>query len=82
MIKKMISEYGMGENGLLDAVELTNDNKILLEESRKMSQKIYNDTFSTLRDNIKIIQELANLLLEKETIYREDIDSIFDKYNI
>ncbi|EPB8173139.1 ATP-dependent metallopeptidase FtsH/Yme1/Tma family protein [Clostridium perfringens] len=82
MIKKMISEYGMGENGLLDAVELTNDNKILLEESKKISQKIYNDTFSTLRDNIKIIQELANLLLEKETIYREDIDGIFDKYNI
>lgn len=82
MIKKMISEYGMGENGLLDAVELTNDNKILLEESKKISQKIYNDAFSTLKDNIKIIQELANLLLEKETIYREDIDSIFDKYNI
>lgn len=82
MIKKMISEYGMGENGLLDAVELTNDNKILLEESKKISQKIYNDAFSTLKDNIKIIQELANLLLEKETIYREDIDNIFDKYNI
>jgi cell division protease FtsH len=82
MIKKIISEYGMGENGLLDVVELTNDNKILLEESKKISQKIYNDTLSTLKDNIKIIQELANLLLEKETIYREDIDYIFNKYNI
>lgn len=34
------------------------------------------------RELVKIIQELANLLLEKETIYREDIDIIFDKYNI
>lgn len=49
------------------------------EEVRKMIEAAYERTKKLLLESQEKLQKLANLLLEKEVIFKEDLESIFGK---
>ena len=75
VIKSYISNYGMGDKGLLDVRQLTSQYDIL-EEATKLSNDLYKETFDFLKENFDKLKALATALLEKETLYEDEIDVI------
>ena len=78
LILNMASEYGMSKKfGLLNLNEINqSDNSIsLLEECKKISDDLYNKTKKILIENINILYKLEENLIEKETLYYEDIET-------
>lgn len=51
--------------------------RIIDEEISKLVEKAYARAKTILKENFESIQALAKVLLEKEVIYREDLESIF-----
>ena len=75
VIKSYISNYGMGNKGLLDVKQLTSQYDIL-EEATELSNSLYKETLDFLKENIDKLRALAETLLEKETLYEDEIDVI------
>ena len=80
IIKEYLSINGMGKLGMLDLSQFRNDYEDIIEEASEMSQSLYNSVFELLNNNYCLLQELANTLLEKETLDEVEIDSIIQKY--
>ncbi|MCD4747378.1 MAG: ATP-dependent zinc metalloprotease FtsH [Bacteroidales bacterium] len=53
--------------------------EIIDEEIHKLIQKAYKRALEILKDNKDKVKQLANVLLEKEVIFREDLEKIFGK---
>ncbi len=53
--------------------------ELIDEEVKKLVDKSFETAKKVLRDNRKGLDELANLLLEKEVIFSEDLERIFGK---
>ncbi len=53
--------------------------KIIDEEVGKIVDEAYERAVKIIRDSKSNVEALANLLLEKEVIFREDVESIFGK---
>lgn len=53
--------------------------QLIDEEVSKMVEEAYARTKQILKDHQKELSELANLLLEKEVIFKEDLEKIFGK---
>lgn len=47
-----------------------------MEEASGLAKEIYTETLQLLMDNLEKLNALAESLLEKETLYEEDIDKI------
>lgn len=75
VIKSYISNYGMGDKGLIDVKQLTTQFDIL-DEATALSNKLYYETIDLLTENKDKLQKLAETLLEKETLYEDEIDLI------
>ena len=78
LITNMVTAYGMGEAlGLLTLNEmghLANSTKeAVVAECKSIIDKLYNDTKELLLDNRQALEDLTNMLLEKETIHYEEI---------
>lgn len=73
VIKSYISNYGMGDKGLLDVKQLTSQYDVL-DEATKLSNELYKETIDFLRENLDKLKALATALLEKETLYEDEID--------
>lgn len=81
IIFKMITEYGMGESlGLLTITELSNmkglSSSDILFECKALVNNIYSDVKELINDNLDKLNNLTNLLIEKESIEYEEIHSI------
>ncbi len=77
-IKGYISKYGMGRHGLLDVQQLTNQYNIV-DEAIELSNKLYVETRDLLKDNYELLEKIAKKLLEKETVYEDELDEILGK---
>ena len=75
VIKSYISNYGMGNKGLLDVKQLTSQYDVL-DEATDLSNTLYKETLDFLKENIDKLKALADALLEKETLYEDEIDVI------
>ncbi len=53
--------------------------EIIDREVKEIIEESYNRSKDILRENIKGLEELAELLLEKEVIFSEDLEKIFGK---
>ncbi len=53
--------------------------KVIDEEVSKMIETAYTRTKKILSENKALLSELANLLLEREVIFKEDLEKIFGK---
>ncbi len=84
MIKSMITEYGMGNSlGLLSLNSLENlqsgFSSSLVEEFKFLSESLYNDCKSILKENINVLKKLSKELLEKETLEVLDLQKYVDE---
>lgn len=80
LIRSMIETYGMTDSfGLLNLKEFENiDTKLIIEEAKKISKTIYQETLELLTANKHIVEAVANRLIEKETINEKELDEIIE----
>lgn len=83
-IRSMIESYGMTDTfGLINLKDFEYvDNKLVVEEAKKLSKEIYQETLDLLTENKHLIQAVAEALIEKETIDEEELDQILQQYNL
>ena len=79
----LLSEYGMGDTvGLLKLSALGNLSNAygnsVVEECKNLINSLYIETLETLKENKHILDEFANILLEKETLDEEEIYNILN----
>ena len=75
IIKEYIGIYGMGNQGMIDITQLTNQFNII-DEASGMAAALYRETIEFLTENRKILDRLALALLEKETLDEDEIDQL------
>ena len=75
IIKGYIGAYGMGNKGLIDITQLTTQYDIV-NEATKLSNELYAETLQFLKTNFDKLKLLADALVEKESLYEEEIDDI------
>lgn len=81
-IYNMITNYGMNEEfGLLNLDILNIDNKIILEEAKKISKRLYKEANELLENNINSLREIAEKLIECESLTGKDLDIIINNQN-
>lgn len=80
---RMVKDYGMSENiGLINVRELYGDsytgstNDAIANEVKVMVEKIYKETKTLMNENKAILHNMAQALLQKETIFEADVDAI------
>lgn len=81
LIGNMITEYGMGKTlGLLNLSQLSNianiNSEEILKECKNTVEELYIETKNLLKSNIELLRDISVALLEKETLYYEDIENI------
>lgn len=84
-VERMVKDYGMSENiGLININELYRDsytgstNEMMVNEMKEIIEKNYEETKQILNINKPILHNLAQALLEKETIYESELDAIIE----
>jgi len=75
IIKEYIGIYGMGNNGMIDLTQLTNQFNII-EEASELATSLYRETKEFLEAHREKLDRLARALLEKETLNEVEIDAI------
>jgi cell division protease FtsH len=81
MILALIARMGMDEEaGLINyEVALGNNvgsNSYVLERAKYLIDKLYNETKEIIKNNLVLLREIADLLLEKETLSEDEIEAI------
>ncbi|MDD6771666.1 ATP-dependent metallopeptidase FtsH/Yme1/Tma family protein [Inconstantimicrobium porci] len=80
-ILKMVAEYGMGETlGLIKLSSLgslaSGYGNAVIEECKKLIDTLYEETIELLTENKKTLEKIALELLDKETLYADELDEI------
>ena len=81
LITNMVTEYGMGEAlGLLTLDKLgdsgATNQQAVFSECKSLISELYEEVKNILRDGKEDLEAMTSLLIEKETIYYEDIINI------
>lgn len=80
IISSMVTKYGMNNSNLMLNLDVIEDKKYLMNEATAMANELYEEAMKDLYNNKDILKDIANALLEKETIYNEDVEEILTKY--
>lgn len=81
IIKDMIINYGMSTQlGLINPIVFNIKNEAILQESIRLSKRLENETYELLKNNLELLKEVADTLMEKETLSEEELDEIVRKY--
>lgn len=76
-IKEMISAYGMNKDvGMLNLEILGVDKSEMHKTAVELSKRLYDETEAFMRDNWHLVDKVAIALLEKETIWEAELDSL------
>lgn len=81
LIQKYVQRYGFDkEFGLLDVgvLEKYIDTDIVLSKFSKLSNTLYDETVSLLKENYQLVEVLAQKLLKLETLSGDNIKEILD----
>ena len=86
LIANMVTEYGMGESlGLLSMDKLKESGFVnqdaAFSECKNLITQLYEEVKTILRDGRESLEAVTNLLIEKETIYYEDLIKIIGDEN-
>jgi len=77
MVFNMITQYGMGETlGLLNMEELSQLNvnqDDVIKESKLLIDSLYDEVKELLLKEKHNLDRITNMLIEKETLYAEDL---------
>ena len=78
---KMITEYGMGET--LGLIKLSSVGSLyssygnpVIEECKNLVNELYEETLELLRENRAFLDKIALELLEKETLYEDELNKL------
>lgn len=83
IIHQMVTQYGMNEDfGLLNLSDLQIDNRIILDRVVDTSKRLEKHTKELLEQHIDALREVAETLIEKETITGTELMEIFEKKGI
>jgi cell division protease FtsH len=84
LIKQYLSVYGMNDKiGLINTDDLLGTLQkpdVILEEASELSLEMYEAVKRDLQEMFPCIEEIANTLLEKETISEKELNDIIAKY--
>ena len=80
-IRKYLGIYGMGEGGMLDVSQFTGVDREQIAKADSLAKRLYTQVFELLSQNKDRLQQLAELLMEKETISEDEIDSIINGHS-
>lgn len=73
IINSYFSELGMSEKFGMLAID---KKEIYMEEAIELSKQLYSETLSILNENSQLLSEIANKLIEKETISGKEVEEI------
>ena len=79
IIKSMILRYGMNKNKTMLNLDIIKDEEQIIEEAKLLSEELEKEVFKDLKSNKHILEDIVNALLEKETLYNEDIEEIMNR---
>jgi len=87
LVTNMITEYGMGESlGLLTMDKLKDsgftNQEAVFTECKNLISELYEEVKNILMDEKKALEAMTALLIEKETIYHEDLINIIGDKSI
>ena len=77
-IIRMINEFGMNDEiGMLNFSNFkASGEKEVLDEAKKLSKKLYDETEKLLLDNYLLLEKIAQELINKETILEDELDEL------
>ena len=76
-IKEMIAAYGMDKGvGLLNLEILGVDKEVMHKQAVKLSGRLYCEAEVVMRENWHLVERVALALLDKETIYEQELDEL------
>lgn len=81
IISDMITYYGMNSSKTMLNLDIIEDKKHLIEEAKIIAESLYEEALKDLYTNKHILEDIANTLLENETLYDSDVEEILNKHN-
>ena len=80
--REMVCSYGMSPMGTLalDEMYIRYNNDSIRLEIKKITDKAYSEALSIIDENSEILEQISKTLIENETLTREDLDTIYNKY--
>ena len=80
--REMVCSYGMSSLGTLalDEVYIRYNYDSIRQEIKIISDKAYNEALSIIDENSEILYQIAATLMEKETIDKDELEKIYNKY--
>lgn len=80
LIKDMVTQYGMSTGKHMLNYEIISDEKLVAKEVTTISKRLYDEVTDEIKANRDALEDIANSLLENETLYEIDIDKILLKH--
>ena len=80
LIKDMVTQYGMSTEQNMLNYEIISDNKLVAKEVTDISKRLYEEVTNEIISVKHILEDIANNLLEHETLYEVDVDKILLNY--
>lgn len=81
--REMVCSYGMSDLGTmaLDDIFIKYNSEIIRQEIKKITDERYEEAKRLIEENKDLLLQIANVLLEKETIDSDELDEIFKNYH-
>lgn len=80
LIHEYVTRYGMSDTfGMLKINEEIMDKKQIMNMEVALAKELEQATISLMKEHFNDLQQIANELIEKETLYKADIDRIVRK---
>lgn len=77
LIYRMVTEFGMSEEyGMLNLTRIQVKSSDILLQMKRIADELEEKTISILKEHEEQLRATAHLLMEKETIYAEDLEKI------
>lgn len=81
LIDSYVKKYGMSDKfGLLNLKD--EDNEKIFETKIKLSKELEEKTYEILNKNKDVLFEIAQKLIDDETIYKDELNNVFEKFSI
>lgn len=80
--REMVCSYGMSELGTLalDDIYIRYNYDSIRLEIKKITDKAYSEALTIIDENADILYKIASTLMEHETIDKDELDIIYNKY--
>lgn len=80
IIANMVTRFGMSQFGMLDLTTLQIPQKDLVQEYQKISEHMNHLSLAMLQEHRDRLEELANLLIQEETMDANRLQALFDSW--